>query len=275
MENQSFLKRSPRRNYEFLYGVNPIYSVLTINSGRRKVYEIILSKSRKRFPKIKEIISEALKNSISVAEMESDKFSSLFKDHFTSSDPTSSTSIQGIAARVSSYNYYSFEQYLNNDIARDSKIIVLDGVTDVGNFGSIIRNCSAFGFDGIIIPKNRSVDVNKRVSKISAGALEEVRIFKVINIVRILKQLKERGFWIYGTTLDKTQKVKDAGEVEFIFPLAVVFGNEDRGISRLVGKNCDIMVTINTAGTAQSLNVSVASGILLYIIQEYKTKDQE
>ena len=263
------------RNYEFLYGVNPIYSVITVNSGRRKVYEIILNKSRKKSPRIKVIISKALKNGINVVELESYKFINLFKEHFNSFNSSSFTSIQGIAAKVSLYNYYSLEQYLNNDSIRESKLIILDGVTDVGNFGSIIRNCSAFGFDGIIISKNRSVDVNKKVSKISAGALEEVRIFRVTNIVRILKKLKERGFWIYGTTLDKTRKVKDVGEVEFIFPLAVVFGSEDRGISRLVGKNCDIMVTINTAGTAQSLNVSVASGILLYIIQGCRTKDQK
>ena len=256
-------------NYEFLYGVNPIYSVLTVNLGRRKVYEVILSKNRKRTAKIKEIITKALKNGISIVEMEIDKFNNLSKDYFAFSN---TAYIQGIAARVSPYNYYSFEEYLNNDVVKDSKLIILDGVTDIGNFGSIIRNCGAFGFDGIIIPKNRSVDINERVSKISAGALEEIKVFRVTNIVRALKQLKEKGFWIYGTTLDSTQEVKDAGKVEFIFPLAVVFGSEGRGISKLVSKNCDIMITINIKGTMQSLNVAVSSGILLYIIQEYKIK---
>jgi len=254
-----------KRNYELIYGINPVYSVLTVNSGRRKVYKIILSKSRKKIPKVKEIICMAMKNSICITEIEHGKFSKLSEGYFPHTD---FSSVQGIAAEVSPYNYYSFEQYINNEINEKSKLIVLDGVTDVGNFGSIIRNCSAFGFDGIIISKNRSVDVNKRVSKISAGALEEVKIFKVVNIARTLQQLKKSGFWVYGTTLEETQEVQSVDETKFVFPLAIVFGSEDRGISRLVGDNCDVMTNISIKGAAQSLNVSVASGIMLYIIQK-------
>lgn len=95
-----------------------------------------------------------------------------------------------------------------------------------------------------------------------------MKIFKVTNIVRTLKELKNKGFWIYGTTLDITQEVKYISDVDFTLPLAVVFGSEDRGISRLVSKNCDFMVTVNLSGKIQSLNVSTASGIILYTIQE-------
>ena len=254
-------------NYEFLYGVNPVYSVLTKNSGIRKIYEIILNKNKKSSSRIKEIILKAKSKDIKITELELDKFVSLPKDNFSSIDFVST---QGILARVSTYNYHNLDQYLNKGISKNSKLIILDGVTDVGNFGSIIRNCSAFGFEGIVIPKRRSVALNKRVSKISAGALEEVKIFRVINIVKTLKELKNKGFWIYGTTLDITPEVKYLDEVSFTLPLVVVFGSEDRGISRLVGQNCDIMVTIDIKGTSQSLNVSVASGIMLYIIQNMK-----
>jgi len=253
------------KNCESIYGINPIYSLLTINSGRRKIYEIVLNKNRKVTGKVKEIISIAKKKKIKIIELKPDEFYSSDKKYKT-------IFTQGICAKVSPYNYYDLNQYLSDDINSDSCLVVLDGVTDIGNFGSIIRNCSAFGVDGIIISKNRSASVNERVSKISAGALEEVKVFSVVNIVRTLKELKKKGFWIYGTAVNKTPEIKSADEVDFIFPLVVVFGGEDKGLSRLVGENCDVMVTINLIGRMQSLNVSVASGILLYIIQKCRYK---
>jgi 23S rRNA (guanosine2251-2'-O)-methyltransferase len=138
----------------------------------------------------------------------------------------------------------------------------------MGNFGSIIRNCRAFGFTGIIISKKRSVTLNRKVSKISAGALEGVSIFRVPNLAMTIKKLKSAGFWIYGTTLEKDTKVQGLGETDFVFPMALVMGSEDRGMSRIVAENCDVLVSIDLTGRMQSLNVSVASGIILHHIQE-------
>jgi 23S rRNA (guanosine2251-2'-O)-methyltransferase len=248
-----------KTGHEYLSGINPVFSLVTKNAGRRKIYEIILDRNRKKGLKIQKIIQEAASRDIRIIELESARF-----DSFSSKNVNS----QGIIARVSPYNYYDLEQFLSSENLGGEKLVILDGVTDVGNFGSIIRNCAAFDCEGIIIPKRRSVSVNKRLSSISAGALEEIKLFRVINIVSAIKQLKERGFWIYGTTLDLTPRVKYLDNVDFIFPMAMIFGSEDKGISRLTSLNCDVMVSIRLNGTIQSLNVSVASGIVLYRIQE-------
>jgi 23S rRNA (guanosine2251-2'-O)-methyltransferase len=247
------------RNFEYLYGVNPVNSLLTINAGKRKIYQILVNKSRIKDSRIRNSLNEADRKNIEIVEVDPVQF-----DKISSEDVNS----QGICARVSPYNYNDLEQYLNKEAGDKSKLVILDGITDVGNLGSIIRNCNAFGFEGIIIPERRSVALNERVSKISAGALEEVKIFRVVNIVKTLKDFKDKGFWVYGTTLDMTPEVKYLDDVDFTFPLALVLGSEDRGIGRLVGENCDMMISIRLTGRMQSLNVSVASGIILYEVQE-------
>lgn len=250
------------KNSEYLFGINPVYSAVMKNSGRRKIYGIIISRSKKG-PRIQKIISEAKKRNIKISEDGQDEFLKKFRvqeEAFKS---------QGVCAIVSPYNYYDLEEYLaNKEMNAASRLAILDGVTDMGNFGSIVRNCSAFGFEGIIIGKRRSVALNRDVSKISAGALEEVKIFKVINIVNTIRELKKHRFWIYGTTLDTGSGAKYLNDIDFEFPLAAVLGSEDKGIGRLVEKNCDELVSIRQTGGMQSLNVSVASGILFHAIQE-------
>jgi 23S rRNA (guanosine2251-2'-O)-methyltransferase len=253
-------------DHEYISGVNPVFSLMTKNAGRRKIYEIFISRNRKKGTRTQNIIAEARKRDIKVIEVEPKYFQKLtFEDD----------SSQGVCARVSPYNYCDLKQYLDKENHDKERLIILDGVTDVGNFGSIIRNCAAFDCEGIIIPKRRSASVNKRLSSISAGAIEEIKVFRVVNTVRAIKQLKERGFWIYGTTLDLTPQVKYLNDVDFIFPMAVIFGSEDRGISRLAGVNCDVMVSIRLSGTIQSLNVSVASGIILYRMQEQIERERQ
>ena len=250
------------KNYEYLFGINPVHSVITKNSGRRKVYEIIIARNKKG-PRVQKIISEAKKKKIIVREIGQDEF---IKKYYSNEDTFKS---QNICAVVSPYNYYDLDEYLARiDMNSKSSLAILDGVTDIGNFGSIARNCNAFGFEGIIITKRRSVSLNKKVSKISAGALEEVKIFREVNVVNSIKELKKHRFWVYGTTLDTGPGIKYLNEVDFEFPLAVVLGSEDKGIGRLVEKNCDVMVSIKQTGKMQSLNVSVASGIIFHAIQE-------
>ena len=247
------------RNFEYLYGINPVFSLLTKNAGNRKIYQVLVSKSRIKDPRIISILTEADKKNIEIVEVDPVQFEKISSEDVNP---------QGICVRVSPYNYNDLEQYLNKEAGDRSKLVVLDGITDVGNFGSIIRNCNAFGFEGIIIPERRSVALNERISKISAGALEEVKIFRAVNIVRTLKELKDKGFWVYGTTLDIAPEVKYLDDVDFTFPLAMVLGSEDKGIGRLISANCDIMISIRLVGRMQSLNVSVASGIILYKVQE-------
>lgn len=244
------------KNFEYLLGINPVYSVLKKNSGRRKIYEIIISR-KKKDSRIQKIISEAKKKNIRIKEVDqAEPQEEVFKH-------------QGVCALVSPYNYYDLGEYLaKKEMTAMSRLAILDGITDMGNFGSIVRNCSAFGFEGIIIGKRRSAALNRDVSKISAGALEEIKIFRVVNIVNTINELKKHRFWIYGTTLDEGPEVKHLNEVDFGFPLVVVLGSEDKGIGRLVEKNCDVLVSIRQTGKMQSLNVSVASGIMFHAIQE-------
>lgn len=253
-------------NYEYIAGINPVYSLITGNAGRRKIYKIIISSQRENDRRIRNIILEAENRNIIIEKFSPDRFYDVSPKNINS---------QGILAVVSPYNYVDLDNWINKITDErkktgrcESRLVILDGITDAGNFGSIIRNCGAFGSDGIIVPKRRSVALNERISKISAGALERVRVFREVNLVKTIKKLKDNGFWIYGTTLNVTPEVKYLSEVDFAFPMALVLGSEDKGISRLVSENCDIMISIKLSGDVQSLNVSVASGIILYRIQE-------
>ncbi len=243
----------------YLYGINTINTLLEVNRGDRKIFEILISIGRKKDRRIINIINLAKKRTVPVRIMEDRGFKDLSGD-----GPNS----QGIMARASSYNSGNLDDYLEKEAGVSSRLVILDGVTDVGNFGSIIRNCYAFGFDGIIISQNRSVPLNKMVSKISAGALEGIRIFRVSNIVKTIKKLKTAQFWIYGTSLIEEKRLEALEKTDFTFPMALVLGSEDRGMSRLVSENCDILVSIRLSGNMQSLNVSVASGIILHHIQD-------
>jgi 23S rRNA (guanosine2251-2'-O)-methyltransferase len=180
------------------------------------------------------------------------------------------SSTQGIVAEVSNYSYSELDTDLKALSQKRGLLLLLDEITDVGNFGSILRNCSAFGADGVIITKNRSVDANSRVSKISSGAMEEVRIYNVTNLSKAQELLKENGFWIYGTSSSDEKNVQSAGDIEYIFPAAVVFGSEGKGMGKLVESKCDFLVKIEMFGHMQSLNVSTSSGIMLFLMKRYQ-----
>jgi 23S rRNA (guanosine2251-2'-O)-methyltransferase len=180
------------------------------------------------------------------------------------------SSTQGIVAEVSNYSYSELDADLKELSQKKGLLLLLDEITDVGNFGSILRNCSAFGADGVIITKNRSVDANSRVSKISSGAMEEVKIYNVVNLSKSMELLKENGFWIYGTSSSDEKNVLNAGDMEYVFPAAVVFGSEGKGMGKLVESKCDFLVTIEMFGHMQSLNVSTSSGIMLFTMKRYQ-----
>ena len=226
--------------------------------------------------RFREIIRISKEKNISLKYLHRREFETVFHsdkpiDSCSVHYPEEIEATQGILASVSDYNYSDLETAVKKDFNDRSILVMLDGVTDVGNFGSILRNCSAFNVDGIIVPKNRSVSPGRRVSKISSGALEEARIYSVVNLVNTIKKLKESGFWVYGTAPDQDDKeVQDAAKMDFIFPAVFIFGSEQKGMGNLVRKNCDALVKIEHTGEMQSLNVSVTAGILLYIIRQFE-----
>ena len=163
---------------------------------------------------------------------------------------------QGIIAEVKDYEYASLEELLEEN----AFLVILDHLEDPHNFGAIIRTCEAAGVTGIIIPKDRSVDVTSTVVRVSVGAISNVKIAQVTNLVNTMKYLKEKGFWIVGTDMNGTPYSK----IDYKGNLALVIGNEGKGMSSLVEKNCDFIASIPMNGTINSLNASVAAGIIIF-----------
>lgn len=170
---------------------------------------------------------------------------------------------QGVIAYVTPYVYRSVEDLL--EIAKerneDPFIILLDEIEDPHNLGSIIRTAELTGAHGVVIPKRRSVGVNSTVFKTSAGAANYVAVAKVTNLARTIDELKEKGLFIYGADMDSKSK---SYNTNFSGGVALVIGNEGKGISRLVKEKCDDVVSIPMVGKINSLNASVAAGILMY-----------
>jgi 23S rRNA (guanosine2251-2'-O)-methyltransferase len=247
------------KNPEYIYGINAVTTLLDINAGNRKIHEVIISENKRKKKRIEKIARLAGEKNIKVVIAGEKDFRDI-----TGGDK----SAQNVIAWVSDYNTGDIYHYLKNNMRADSKLVMLDGVTDIGNFSSILRNCFAFGCDGIILSRKRSAALNRRVSRLSAGALEGLKIFRVTNLARAIESLKEAGFWIYGTSSERAENVKDMKDTEFTSPLVLVMGSEDRGISRIVSGDCDVLFSIRMSGRMESLNVSAASGIILYYIQE-------
>ena len=166
---------------------------------------------------------------------------------------------QGIILTIPDYQYKDLNSIINSN--NDDVIVILDHLEDPHNFGAIIRTCEAAGIHSIIIPKDRQVQVNSTVMKTSAGTLDSMNIVSVSNIVNSLEQLKKAGYWIVGTALENSV---DYREVDYSGKIAIIIGNEGSGISQLVSRNCDFLVKIPMYGTTNSLNASVAAGIMIY-----------
>ena len=169
---------------------------------------------------------------------------------------------QGLVASIAAYEYADFEDIFKKaeEKGEDPFIVILDGVEDPHNLGSILRTADATGVHGIIIPKRRSASLTATVAKASTGAIEHVPIVRVTNLTHTIEQLKARGIWVFGTDMNGTdyRKWNTSG------PLAIVMGNEGKGVSRIVKESVDEMVTIPMVGHVQSLNASVASALMMY-----------
>ncbi len=164
---------------------------------------------------------------------------------------------QGIILEVPDYEYAELEDLFTTE---NPLLVILDHLEDPHNFGAIIRTCEAAGVDGIIIPKDRSVEVNGTVSRVSVGAISSMKIARVTNLVRTLDELKKNGFWIVGTDMNGT----DYDKIDYRGKIAIIIGNEGSGMSRLVEENCDFIASIPMKGKINSLNASVAAGIVIF-----------
>ena len=175
---------------------------------------------------------------------------------------------QGIAAQVAAHSYSSVEEILGYAKEKDEPpfIIICDDLEDPHNLGAIIRTAEACAVHGIIIPKRRSVSLNATVAKSASGALEYMRVAKVTNLVAEIGALKEKGIWIYGADMDG----EDYSSQNYSGGCALVIGSEGKGIGRLVRESCDVIVSLPMKGKINSLNASVAAGVLMYEIAKQR-----
>ena len=165
---------------------------------------------------------------------------------------------QGILLYIPDYQYSSIESVYNDDV-----VVILDHLEDPHNLGAIIRTCEAAGIKSIILPKDRQVQVNATVMKTSVGTLDNMNMVSVTNLVNAINKLKDNGFWIVGTALDNSVDFKT---IDYSGKIALVIGNEGSGISNIVANNCDFLAKIPMYGKTNSLNASVAPGIMIYEI---------
>ncbi|MEF9952424.1 MAG: 23S rRNA (guanosine(2251)-2'-O)-methyltransferase RlmB [Clostridium sp.] len=241
----------PRIESESLIeGRNPVLEAL---KSERNIDKIVIAKGDVE-GSIRVIISKAKEKGIIIQEVDKKALDSL----------SVTKSHQGVIAKVSPFEYSEVDDIF--EVAKEKGeapfVIILDEIEDPHNFGSIIRTANACGAHGIIIPKRRSVLVTQTVLKVSAGAAEGMKIAKVTNLNQTIKDLKDKGLWIIGTDMDGEVCYKS----NLSGPVGLVIGSEGNGMGRLIKESCDIIVQIPMKGTINSLNASVAGGIIMYEI---------
>ncbi len=233
---------------DIIYGRNAVLSTLKSDRDIHKVYfQEGLSGNR-----LEEIEAVANSRKAQVYQVPKEKLDRL----------TDGENHQGVVVTVAAMDYASLNDLFEvaEERSEEPFFVLLDGIEDPHNLGSILRTADAAGVHGVIIPERRAVGLTATVAKTSAGAIEHVKVARVTNMVDTIQELKERGLWVFGTDMDgedyRTWNSEGA--------IALVIGNEGKGISRLVKENCDGIVTLPMSGQIQSLNAGVATALMMY-----------
>jgi 23S rRNA (guanosine2251-2'-O)-methyltransferase len=237
---------------EVLYGTHAVKEALAV--GRREVVELCVDRNHIASGRLQGILSAAEARRIAVREMNASQIASL------AGSPTH----QGVAARTSVYGGSSLWEVMD-DVGRPGlgPLLALDQIVDPHNLGAVLRTALCAGVEAVLVPKDRSAPPTPVVSKISAGALEHIRLVQVTNLVRALEMLKARGLWVVGLDRSATESLFST---DFSLSLVLVVGGEGRGMRPLVRRTCDLLVSIPQVGPLDSLNASVAVGIALFEI---------
>lgn len=235
-------------NADVISGRNPVSEAIRSN---RPIDKILVARGEKSGAVIG-IIAKARDKQIPIKEVDRTKLDYI----------SGNSAHQGIAAFAAAKDYSTVDEILEYAQSRGEApfIIVLDELEDPHNLGAIIRTAECAGVHGIIIPKRRSASLSYTVAKASAGAIEYMRVARVTNISGLIDSLKDKGIWVYGADMNGT----DYEKCDFSGACAIVIGNEGKGISRLVRDKCDVIVSLPMKGKINSLNASVAAGILMY-----------
>ena len=229
-----------------LAGRNPIREALRAGRDMEK----LLVARGELIGSAREIVAMAREAKIVVKEVDRARLDAMAPNH------------QGMIAVVSAYAYHTVEDMLALAKERGEAplLVILDGVTDPHNLGAIIRSAECVGAHGVIIPERRAVGLTPAAVKASAGAVEHIPVAREVNLTRLIERLKAEGIWVYGAAMEG----EDYRRVDFSGPAALVVGSEGEGISRLVARSCDRLISLPMRGQIGSLNASVAAGVLLY-----------
>ena len=240
------------KNNEYQDQIEGTNTVLELLESGKDINKIFISKGEKH-GSINKIIAKAKERKIIIVE----------KDKKQINEIAQTQNHQGVIAIVPPFEYCEIEDILQTAKSKneDPFILILDGIEDPHNLGSIIRTAETAGIHGIIIPKRRSASVNSTVNKVSSGATQYMKIARVTNISDAIEKLKKEGLWICGTDINTNTYYY---EQDLTGPLAIVIGNEGKGMSEKVKKNCDFLVKIPMRGKVTSLNASVSTGIVIY-----------
>lgn len=231
------------------------HSVLAALEGHRSLNRIWVTARLRYDPRFFTLISQAKERGTVVDEVGFDRLNQVTKGAIH----------QGIAAQVTPYEYLDLAELVARakQSAQHPVLVAADGITDPHNLGAIIRTAEAIGAQGLIIPQRRAVGVTSTVAKVAAGALENFPIARVVNLAQALEELKGLGFWIYGTT---SETGNSAYKVDFDRATVIVVGAEGEGLGMRTQTCCDVLVSVPLSGRTQSLNASVATGMILYEI---------
>jgi 23S rRNA (guanosine2251-2'-O)-methyltransferase len=246
-------------NMNILIGRKPVLEAINSGEEIEQIY-ILYGQQGKIIDAIK---IAAKKHGIKCNQIPLEKFRTLIQ----------SRNAQGVAAVKPSHKFYSLDEIISE--AKKTPIpliLILDSIQDTHNVGAILRTAECSGVNGVIVTRHNSAPVNATVVKTSAGATEHVKIAQVNNLANTIDVLKENGFWIIGSSLEDA---KPYTESDYNIPIALILGNEEKGIRKLTADKCDFLVKITMMGKLQSLNVSVAAGILLFeILRQRRLKTE-
>lgn len=244
------MEKVTSKDQEILFGIHPIQEALA--SGQRPIHKLYLLRGRTDKP-VQAILKSAKAQGVAI----------YFESREVLDRLAGNTHHQGAVGLLGAASYATLEQLLQTSQDRNEPpfLVLLDGVEDPRNLGAIIRTAEAVGVHGLIIPQRRAVGVTATSAKAAAGAEEFVPVVQVVNLNQTIQDLKTGGLWIYGLDAKAKQVYHQA---DLTGPLALVVGGEGKGIRRLVSEHCDALISIPMVGRVESLNVSVATAIVLY-----------
>lgn len=240
---------------EILYGYHPVREAL--RAGKRELFEISLA-TGKSSPRVEEVISLAEAARVPFKRVPMGRISSM----------AATDAHQGVCASAGPYVWSDLFRITETPRGNTSFLLLLDQIVDPRNLGALLRTAFCAGLDGVVITKDRSAQPTPAVSKASAGTMEHISLTRVTNMVSTIRTLKESGIWVAGLDKHTGQNIFTS---DLTGPMALVIGGEEKGIRPLVKKHCDLMIAIPQVGDSDSLNASVAGGVVMY--EAYRQRD--